>query len=315
MQFADYIVSVALQSLTRSLLRLRDPDAGLPDSEARLLAGQAEELLSLWQMMQWSVGKLQHDAARRDLREIVAICTREEAPEIRGARRLLQSAGADSEEAAGLADFIAGAPAVDSGGISHTLCDRLSCLLQDESARWREYQPLRQVAEEALIEHGMLRAFERAEKLVKRLDLIAAEGQSASQKRLLRAARWLRHCTHHLELLRPALSEAGRTRRWHLTRLAVKVEDQLELEAFARTLRRSGIKGKVAARLEKVLRRERRHLAKQRGKLVAGAFVGATQSYREEIAAAVEQLGLKEIVLLPLEARGGVVDTGGPQSF
>ena len=43
MQFADYIVSYALQSLTRCLLRLRDREAQFPGSDGRMLAQQAQQ--------------------------------------------------------------------------------------------------------------------------------------------------------------------------------------------------------------------------------------------------------------------------------
>ena len=327
MQFADYIVSCALQSLTRCLLRLRDREAEFPGCDSRLLAQQAQQLLSLWQMMQWSIGRLQHDAARRDLREIIALCDSIEAPEVRGARLLVQRlnepetppsdtqdaaddrAAASEAAAAGrsldLDAFLAAFELPRKPGGSAMLRDRLGSLLQAESARWRDNPSLRQVTDRDLIEHGMLRAFERAGKQAPRLDEISARGERASHKRLKRTHRWVSHCANHLELLRPALSEAGRTRRWHLTRLAAKVEDQMELEAFAQAAVRFGFKRKTAARLEKAIHRERKHLAKQRGKLLIGAFADGNAGYRDEVAAAVEKLGLHEITLLPLEPRVG----------
>ena len=190
-------------------------------------------------------------------------------------------------------------------GTTAAMRDRLSSLLQAESARWRDYQGLRQVADADLIEHGMVRAFERAGKLAPQLDEISARGEPPARKRLLRTHRWLCHCTHHLELLRPALSEAGRTRRWHLARLSAKVEDQLELEAFALAAARFGFKSKAAGRLAKAVHRERRHLAKQRTKLRVGAFAAGPEAYRSEVTEAVGQLGLHEITLLPLEPRAG----------
>jgi hypothetical protein len=315
MQFADYIVSYALQSLTRSLLRLRDHQPAIPAGDARLLVEQVGQLLSLWQMMQWSIGRLQYDSARRDLREIVALCSNvagvtTEPAEVRGARQLLQAGETAATNAVPLPldAFIAAFEVARQPGDPVALRDRLSCLLQAESARWREYRTLRQISDEALIEHGMLRAFERAGSLMQRLQQIGGAGERLSSRRLQRAHRWVSHCANHLELLRPALSEAGKTRRWHLTRLAAKLEDQHELEAFAQAagsagFKGFGLKGKELARLEKALRRERKHLARQMSKLGAGAFGADAEDYRREVEAAVEQLGLREITLLPLASR------------
>ena len=310
MQFADFVVSSALQSLSKSLQRVAGSDGHpLRCSDEKALILTAERILSLWQMAQWSVPKLQFKMAQADLKEIVNLCHGVRYPELAAAQRLLERA----ESKAGrtlvlIVETLQAEPAAEG------FRERLNTLLQAESSRWREYAPLRQIEQIDLIEHGMLRAFDKAEALTTRLDHLAAETGSAhraSAKRLLRTGRWVRHCANHLELLRPALSDSGRTRLWHLARLAVKLEDQWGLERLARLLRPEmpeailkpkALKPKGRARVEDLLINQRKRLEKQRQKLSVVAFSGSEAVYRREVTAAVEKLGLASISLLPLDA-------------
>ncbi len=161
---------------------------------------------------------------------------------------------------------------------------------------------LRQVEEEALVAHGMLRAFEKAVDLTGRLNAVSAEsGAVASAKRLRRTGRWVQHTVNHLELLRPALSETGRTRRWHLTRLAAKLDEQWAVERLARTTVVMALRPKASARLGKLINQQRKRLETQRRKLSLGAFAGGPRAYRKEVVEAVTELRLEQVTLLPLE--------------
>jgi hypothetical protein len=161
---------------------------------------------------------------------------------------------------------------------------------------------LRGIPDEDLIEHGMLRAFDKAETLTRKLEAAGRKGGGRlSAKRLQRTFRWTRHAVNHLELLRPALSETGRTRRWHLDRLAGKLNEQWALERFARLAVIVDLKPRASSRFDALIRAERRRLAKQRSKLSAGAFMGGSGAYRAEVVAAMEGLQLKCIALLPVE--------------
>jgi len=324
MQFADYIVSYALQSLSRSLLKVGEHKTDLQCSDEKTLLLTAERLLSLWQMLQWSVGKLQFKRAQADLRAVIRLCAHNSA-KIRAAQRLLERADPKSQKL--IADLL---PYLSEGSTLESNRDRLSRLFQEESARWREYGLLRQINEVDLIEHGMLRAFGKGLELNRKLDRIlsepketeskrteskktdSADGEQtrASVKRLLRAGRWVHHSVNHLELIRPALSEAGRTRRWHLNRLGAKLEDQWALERFARSVGELGVKPKASIRLDKLIQSQRQRLDKQRRKLTVGAFAGGSNEFRREIEAAVKQLGLKEISLLPLNGLSGGQNAG-----
>jgi hypothetical protein len=298
MQFADYVVSYALQSLSRELRRVSESGGDLQCTDEKAVRVTAERLLSIWQMMQWSVGKLQYQRAQADLRDLASLC-HQPSIESQAATRLLEKADDKSRKLlTALVGRLPVAPTVDFSR------DRLSALLQSESARWRDYSLLRQISESDLIEHGMLRAFKKGMELNLKLDRIADAEDGPSVKRLSRAGRWARHTVNQLELIRPALSESGRTRRWHLNRLAAKLEDQMALECFVRTVESLELKPKDWRRLRPLVQRQRQRLDKQRRKLTVGAFAGGVKGYRLDAEAAVKLLGLKEITLLPVDGSG-----------
>ncbi len=105
MQFSDYIVSFALQMLNGCLLRIHDGPLSMHSATAavrddpseaeigkdlKLIASNAEKLLSLWQLVQWSVGKLQYRQAQKRLQEILGLVAPAAQLESRGAAQLLQ---------------------------------------------------------------------------------------------------------------------------------------------------------------------------------------------------------------------------------
>jgi hypothetical protein len=304
-------VSWALQALSRSLQKVSDSSresgpagplgSGLKPSDEKALSQTAERIFSLWQMMQWSVGKLEFRRAQADLKQIIELTAGDRLPERLAAERLLERAEGKS---ARLLEQIMAAVVSETPDPA-LVRDRLGELLQAESSRWRDYALLRQIEEEALIEHGILRAFEKGRKLTGRLNAIStSDGQTASAKRLLRTGRWVHHTVNHLELLRPALSESGRTRRWHLQRLAAKLDEQWALEKLARTTVVMALRPKASARLGKLIDAQRVRLETQRRKLSLGAYAGGADAYRKEVSEAVAELRLEQISLLPLESLG-----------
>lgn len=314
MQFADFVVSWALQALSRSLQKVSDSKrsevrtapgsagpTGLHASDEKALILTAERIFSLWQMVQWSIGKVEFKRAQADLTRIIELVGGDPNPAALAAERLLERADAKTSP---LLMQIMGSltlPETDQRAVR----DQVNELLQAESGRWREYTLLRQIDEIDLIEHGMLRAFEKASELIARLNDISADtGRRASAKRLRRASRWVHHAVNHLELLRPALSESGRTRRWHLNRLAAKLDEQWALEKLARAIEALALKPKASARLGRLVDAERVRLDKQRRKLSLGAFAGGSAAYRREVAEAVAKLGLEAITLLPIDGLG-----------
>ena len=182
--------------------------------------------------------------------------------------------------------------------------DRLNWLLQEESASWRDYAALRQIADPEIITHGIGRAYEKGQSLLLALEASTERGaRPPALKRLRRAHRWVRHCVYHHELLQPALSESGKARRWHLERLNSKLEQQQQLECFARAAQAMTLKAKTQTRLVELVDSRRKRIDKQRNKLRLGAFAGSQDVFREDVATTVTRLGLGTITLLPLEMR------------
>ena len=66
MQLADYLVSNALQINNACLQRLSELEGELTAQDLRLLTTSTQQLLSCWQMLHWSVGRVPYqDAVKR----------------------------------------------------------------------------------------------------------------------------------------------------------------------------------------------------------------------------------------------------------
>ncbi len=298
MQFADYLVSYALQTLNRCLLKIAE-DKPLKGKDERVFLDQITHLQSVWQMLQWSVGKVVHEQSADRLREITSLI-RMPSPELHAAAALLEISH-DKLQSTLLA--IASDAKLPDPGAWPARRERLSMLLQEESSCWRDYLPLRQVPDAELVEHGMSRAYLKARRLSQRLDVAGGADQAApGPKRLARTQRWIGHTANHLDLIRSALDEPVRVQRWHLRRLHNKVGQQLGLELFVHRAVETPMKPKQRLRFDTLVARQRRHLDKQRRKLTAGAFALSSGEYIGQSARCVEKLGLAEITLLPLEA-------------
>ena len=182
MQFADFVVSSALQALSRSLLKLAEQNGQLQPGDEKALTATAERLMSLWQMVQWSVGKLHFTRAQADLREIIELNAANRNPEAAAAERMLDRAEGKSRRMLG--EIILD---LSSPGVPPQSPDRLNALLQAESRRWREISAIRQIAQEDLVDHGMLRAFGKARDLNGKLDRNRKPdpGRQVSAKRLM----------------------------------------------------------------------------------------------------------------------------------
>ncbi|MEE8079615.1 MAG: hypothetical protein V3T18_11510 [Pseudomonadales bacterium] len=324
MQFSDYIVSYALQMLNGCLLRLHDGPLSMHSATAavrddpseveigkdlKLIAGNAEKLLSLWQLVQWSVGKLQYRQAQKRLQEILGLVAPAAQLESRGAAQLLQIGDEKACRAVAKAMQVL-AVGETQRRFSRGSYDRLNSLLQEESASWRDYAALRQIPDAQIIDHGAGRAYARGQTLLAALAVAAtgpaergsrpAErgGRPPGLKRLRRTQRWVRHTLNHLELLRPALSESGKARRWHLERLSLKLDAQLELECFSRAVEAMSLKVKTQKRLADVAEQRRKRINKQRHKLCLGAYASTAETFVAEVESAVAELGLQTITLL-----------------
>lgn len=298
MQFADYIVSYALQVNTDCLQRLTVAEATHRDvleaKDARQLRANTERLLSVWQMMHWSVGKAPYRCGIERLaaaERLLPVGTRW----IDGAAQQLLAKVDDPKlvravelARVGVLDLQGPAVAVD--------LDALSCLFQAESECWRDYALLRKVQDYDLIEHGIGRAYSKSRRLGERLIQ-----QPHNHKRLHRTHRWVRHCINHLELLRPAMSQTNKARAWFLDRLGANLEKQIDVMRFRAHAGALKLKPKVVARLDRLVDDRCRRLSEQTAKLVAGAFQDSDEAFIRIVAEDVKKLGLQEIVLLPVD--------------
>lgn len=309
MQFADYVVSYALQVNTDCLQRLTvaesDDSEALAGRDFRPLRRNTERLLSLWQMMHWSVGKAPYRSGVERLKEAQRLLPVGTYWVDRAAQQLLAKID-DPKSARAIEIARQGVLDVQGSPVAPDI-ERLSCLFQDESECWRDYALLRKVQDYDLIEHGIGRAYGKSRRLGERL-----LKQPHDTKRLRRAHRWVRHSINHLELLRPALSQTNKARAWFLERLGANLEKQMDVMRFRAHARSLRLKSKVVARLDRVADDRCRRLAGQTAKLVAGAFQDHDQAFVRAVGTDVKKLGLQEIVLLPVESlRDGVTNEAG----
>jgi hypothetical protein len=223
MQFADYVVTYALQILNRCLLKVQDGALSVSrfgkqegsatlesarelrvalTAELNLLADNVEKLVSLWQLVQWSVGKLQYRQAQARLQEILSLVSMGANIEVLGAEQLSAAASDPKVRKAVDKALQALAPRSRQVRFSRPRRDRLNWLLQEESASWRDYAALRQIADPEIITHDIGRAYEKGQSLLLALEASAKQGACPpALKRLRRAvlvrpwlyrARWAR---------------------------------------------------------------------------------------------------------------------------
>jgi len=329
MQLADYVVSYALQLNNRCLRLLAGAGEPLAERDLRELQLQVSRLSSLWELLRWSVGRAPYRDAVLRLGRMAELLDRVQGhgsgrAAIRGGEQLLRAglandsspaarAGRDELQAR-LQPLWRRYPAVALPRLASEAADALSCDFQAESEVWRDYAVLRHVTDEEIVEHGFGRVFRKGARSVGRLlsatdtaaQPSAASPPLASRKALQRAARWTGHGVHHMELLKAGLSEASKARRWYLQRLRANLDRQLELALFCQTaLEAAGDRAAVSGHqvLDDAVRQRWRRLQSQCGKLAAGAFGLRAEDYLRQTRGDIGNLGLKDIVLLPVRDR------------
>jgi len=326
MQLADYVVSYALQLNNRCLQLLGSAGEPLAQRDLRELRLQVSRLSSLWELLRWSVGRAPYREATRRLTRMAELLDAAQGfgsgrAAIRGGQQLLGTgmasastplAGAGREALqARLQPLLRRYPAVALPRLGSEAADVLSRDFQAESEVWRDYAVLRHVTDEEIVEHGFGRAFRKGAASVGRL-LAVDDGAvettapwSASRKALERASRWTGHGVHHMELLKPGLSETSKARRWYLQRLRANLDKQLELVLFRLTAMEAAEPAGGAGRrvLDDVLAQRWSRLQSQCRKLSAGAFGLRLEHYLQQTRQDIGHLGLKDIVLLPLRDR------------
>ena len=314
MQLADYLVSNALQINNDCLQRLSGVEGELTAQELRLLTTSTEQLLSFWQMLHWSVGRIpyRNAVARLQLAEIVqpALDSRFS----NTARQLLKK-NSDAKTARAIrraSDVLIRQllPQRPDPG----LVERLACVFQDESTCWRDYSPLRQISDDDLIVNGIVRAYARGRRHGVRLlaekvaDKNANDGVSDKPRKLKRAIAWVRHSVNHLALLRPSLSESNVKRLWYLQKLDLNLVKQQELDEFLGGVARLELKAKARRRINQAAMEYKRRIMKQRQKLIVCCYGSKKREFLNSIREDVLNLGLQEVVLLPMDtARSGEI--------
>ena len=298
MQFAAYIASYALQANTDCLRTLaaaeQNADGALSANGVAQLRRDSERLLSLWQMMHWSVGKVPYGCSVERLQEVQRLLPVDTGWIERAGRELL----AKVEDPKSAADVEIACREVTGNQVPSSVVldlDRLSCVFQTESECWRDSALLRKVQDYDLIEHGIGRAYGKSHRFGVRL-----LKKPHKPKRLRRANRWVRHSINHLELLGSALSQGNKTRAWFLNRLGMNLTKRLDVMRFSTALSSLELKPKLASRLDRLAETRRRRLEVQTAKLLAGAFQDDDEAFIRSVASDVKKLGLQELVLLPV---------------
>ncbi len=116
----------------------------------------------------------------------------------------------------------------------------------------------------------------------------------------------MRHSVNHLELLRPSLCDANKTRLWYLRKLGLNIVKQGELDEFMNAVSRLEMKAKPRQRIIQAATEHKRRIVKQRQKLFVRCYGAKKMEFQDSIREDVHNLGLDEVVLLPLDgARSG----------
>ena len=154
MQFADFVVSQALQLNTRCLQALAESQVEESPREKQLLRlrGDVERLASLWQMLHWSVGKSVYRQGRVRTDRAVELIGEGQQWVQRAARQIAGKTD-DAKRLRSLKRVARGVLAASEhrATLDHSELDQL---FQEESQCWRDDPTLRQVQDSDLIERS-----------------------------------------------------------------------------------------------------------------------------------------------------------------
>ncbi len=303
MQLADYLVSNALQINNDCLQRLSGLEGELADQDLRLLTLSMQQLLSCWQMLHWSVGRVPYrDAVKRlqlARRNLPAL----DDPFSRTAVELLKkNSGAKTRRTiCRTRDVLLGQMAQVRLDPDHV--ERLARVFQDESTCWRDYSLLRQISDDDLIVNGIVRAYAQGRRRCVHLvaDKGAKDGVWNKPRKLKHALAWVRHSVNHLELLRPSLSDVNKTRLWYLQKLGMNLVKQCELDEFMSAVAKLEMKAKSRRRITRIAAEHKQRILQQRQKLFARCYGAKKREFLNSIREDVNTLGLQQVVLLPID--------------
>ena len=303
MQLADYLVSNALQINNDCLQRLSELEGELAGQDLGLLTLSTQQLLSCWQMLHWSVGRVPYRDAVKRLQLAGRNLPVLDNPFSRTAEALLKkNSGAKTRRTiCRTRDVLLGQMAqvrLDSDRV-----ERLARVFQDESTCWRDYSLLRQISDDDLIVNGIVRAYVQGRRRCVHLvaDKGAKDGVWNKPRKLQRGLAWVRHSVNHLELLRPSLSDVNKTRLWYLQKLGMNLVKQCELDEFMSAVAKLEMKAKSRRRITRIGAEHKQRILKQRQKLFARCYGAKKGEFLNSIREDVNTLGLQQVVLLPID--------------
>jgi hypothetical protein len=304
MQFADFVVSHALELNSQCLRTVAQAigDAPLADEDLRALRADALRLASLWQMLHWAIGKPAYRQGRRRMARILELVPEAGDWVDRAARQI---AGKSDDERRLRAVSAAAERVASRLPAAGPICwAEVGRIFEAESAAWRDAAVLRKVHDGDLVEHGIVRAYQQSRRWCE-----AYGERPASRKRMSRARRWLRHCVNHLELLQPALSDSGKAHAWYLERLQSNVEKAFLVQRFVEMAgapgdggARAPLKAKALARVQSLAQARAVRLQARSKKLMVGAFEPDADDFSRAVGRAAGKLALPELELEPLPA-------------
>ncbi|MCZ6619923.1 MAG: hypothetical protein O7E57_17530 [Gammaproteobacteria bacterium] len=302
MQLADFLVSRALQINNECLQLLSGLEGELKVQDVRLLTTNTRQLLSFWQMLRWSVGRAPYRDAVKRLQLVGLELPMLDSPFARVASRLLvktRDAGS-SRAICGARDVLVGETA---RGLDPEQVERLACVFQDESTCWRDYSVLRQIGDDELIVSGIVRAYVQGRRRCVRLvaDPGAEDGVFNKPGKLKSGLAWVRHAVNHLELLMPALSDGNKTRLRYLRKFSRNLVKQIELDEFTIAVAELEMKAGWSRRIIRAADEHKHRILKGRRKLFPRCYGAKKREFLNSITEDVHNLGLQEVVLLPVE--------------
>ncbi len=303
MQLADYLVSNSLQINNDCLQRLSGLEDELTGQDLRLLTMSTQQLLSYWQMLHWSVGRVPYRDAVKRLQLAGRYLPVLDNPFSRTAVELLKkTSGAKTRRTiCRTRDVLLGQMA--QVRLDPDRVERLARVFQDESTCWRDYSLLRQISDDDLIVNGIVRAYVQGRRRCVHLvaDKGAKDGVWNKPRKLKRGLAWVRHSVNHLELLRPSLSDVNKTRLWYLQKIGMNLIKQCELDEFMSAAAKLEMKAKSRRRITRIAAERKQRILKQRQKLFARCYGAKKREFLNSIREDVNTLGLQQVVLLPID--------------
>lgn len=315
MQFSDYLIDYSLQINTQCLRLLQDhalnqrhtPHAGeqvLDSSSGVLSLSRSASLLlnvrrsrSLWYLVRALVDRELFDAAQDRLG--IAALALESLPAhhrmLKTVHKLLKKSMARGESAEvretlelALLKMTVAQQAENADPLL------LSSIFQEESRVWREmdFPP---DADETVIQQGYGRVYRSARRSGRRV----IQNQDKPGRLLQKWQRWTTLNLYQLDIIKPALREGNRARRWYLDRLSDFLSQYDTLSLLQERLKQALDTHTQGEKVQTLLEQRRaRHLTRIL-KLYPYIYSQKVDNYVTEVRSDITQLALHNVIMLP----------------